>query len=106
VSIAALLFRARKLDVMTDATYRRAMATMSKEGWRRTEPGALPVLEAPTLLGRALEILEPTGFGTDELAKQLSLPTDIVDSIVRESSDLRPRLSVLPQASTESSQIE
>jgi Zn-dependent peptidase ImmA (M78 family)/transcriptional regulator with XRE-family HTH domain len=106
VSIAALLFRARKLGVMTDATYRRAMATMSKEGWRKNEPGELPVPESPTLLGRALELLEPTGFGVDELAKQLSLPSDILDSIVRESSDVRPRLSVLPQPSTELSHVD
>jgi Zn-dependent peptidase ImmA (M78 family)/DNA-binding XRE family transcriptional regulator len=106
VSIAALLYRSRKLGVMTDATYRRAMATMSKEGWRKTEPGELPVVERPTLLGRALELLEPTGFGVDDLARHLALPTDMINTIVRESGDIRPRLSVLPQATTDRSQVE
>src|SRR6202008_1087355 len=39
VSLQALLFRARRLGVMSEVTYRNAMATVSAKGWRRREPG-------------------------------------------------------------------
>lgn len=58
VSLQALLYRARALKVMSEITYRNAMATVSNRGWRRREPGPMPVLEQPSLLPRAITLLE------------------------------------------------
>jgi len=89
VSIQALLYRARSLGTMTEATYRRAMTTMSKFGWRRAEPGALGKHETPRLLGRAVELLAPTGFTTEVLAAELRLPVSLVREIVEPTLDDR-----------------
>ncbi|GMA91491.1 ImmA/IrrE family metallo-endopeptidase [Homoserinibacter gongjuensis] len=53
VSLAALLYRARTLGVMSDVTYRNAIIRMSQNGWRRAEPGKVSVLEMPSMLARA-----------------------------------------------------
>ncbi|MBB1157101.1 ImmA/IrrE family metallo-endopeptidase [Amycolatopsis dendrobii] len=58
VSLQALLYRARSLKVMSDVTYRNAMTTVSNRGWRRREPGPMPLLEQPSLLPRAVELLQ------------------------------------------------
>ncbi|WP_431874562.1 ImmA/IrrE family metallo-endopeptidase [Amycolatopsis sacchari] len=58
VSLQALLYRARSLKVMSDVTYRNAMTTVSTRGWRRREPGPMPMLEQPSLLPRAVELLK------------------------------------------------
>ncbi|WP_410648050.1 helix-turn-helix domain-containing protein [Amycolatopsis sp. cmx-4-54] len=67
VSLQALLFRARTLGVMSDVTYRNAMVTVSSKGWRRREPGPMPLLERPSLLPRAIELIH-TETQVDELA--------------------------------------
>ncbi|MEU0528983.1 XRE family transcriptional regulator [Amycolatopsis tolypomycina] len=67
ISLQALLYRARSLKVMSDVTYRNAMTTVSNRGWRRREPGPMPLLEQPSLLPRAVELLKAE-TDVDELA--------------------------------------
>lgn len=61
VSLAALLYRARSLGVMSDVSYRNAMIRMSQNGWRRAEPGRISSLEMPSMLPRAKELLDDAG---------------------------------------------
>jgi Zn-dependent peptidase ImmA (M78 family)/transcriptional regulator with XRE-family HTH domain len=95
VSIAALLRRARDLEVITQYAYERAMVQISKKGWRTREPAAVPV-EDPTLLQRALALMADTA-GLDDLAvaARLRLHTDQVAELL---SDVvipaRPHLNV------------
>jgi Zn-dependent peptidase ImmA (M78 family)/transcriptional regulator with XRE-family HTH domain len=77
VSIQALLYRARELGIYSDTTYRNAMARMSKQGWRRQEPGARPTVEQPSLLPRALALLEGTEVSAVELAAEARVPITI-----------------------------
>lgn len=93
VSIAALLYRARTLGVMGDATYRRAMSTMSKNGWRREEPVDLGPAEAPSLFERAMSLLEQRDIGLEDLANDLCLPVERVREIVS-VGDERPSLDL------------
>ncbi len=65
VSIAALLYRARALGVMSDTSYRNAVVRMSQNGWRRSEPGRASTLEMPSMLARARETL--ASVGVDDL---------------------------------------
>ncbi|MFD9000874.1 helix-turn-helix domain-containing protein [Streptomyces sp. NPDC059582] len=70
VSLQALLYRSRALGVMSDVTYRNAIAYLSSKGWRRREPGEMPAVEQPSLYPRAVEILSDVGVDEVSLAKE------------------------------------
>lgn len=77
VSLQALLFRARDLGAIGDVTYRNAMMRMSKEGWRRREPGTHPNVEQPSLLPRAKQLLEEAGVTSAEIAAEARAPMNL-----------------------------
>lgn len=58
LSIAALLYRAKDLGIITDYAHRNAMITIRQIGWRKLEPAAFKGEEKPTrlleLLGRGI----------------------------------------------------
>lgn len=96
VSMAALLVRARSLDVMPKPKYVNAMKTMSARGWRRAEPGdeRLGTLEMPVMLSRAVAKLSDAGFGLARLCHEAALPIDEVERLVRITSDQRPSVDL------------
>lgn len=77
VSQQALLFRARRLGVLGDVSYRNAMTTVSARGWRRNEPGQVKVLEQPSLLPRAVELLAAEGIDEQTLASECRAPLEL-----------------------------
>lgn len=85
VSVGALLFRARQLGRLTDVSYRNAMIRMSQEGWRRDEPGAIASIEQPSLMPRALELLDAVGITTEELVAQCRIPRHLFDAATARS---------------------
>lgn len=56
VSIAALLMRAKDLEVMSSAAYTTAMKGISARGWRRTEPIPLGKPEGPKITAELLKV--------------------------------------------------
>jgi Zn-dependent peptidase ImmA (M78 family)/DNA-binding XRE family transcriptional regulator len=96
VSIAALLRRARTLDVMSPQRYVNAMKVMSSRGWRTNEPGdeKLGPLESPLLLPRALDRLADLGISADDLAEEAALPVDDIRRLIRLTRDPRPRVEL------------
>ncbi|GAA4089336.1 XRE family transcriptional regulator [Actinomadura miaoliensis] len=82
VSMAALLFRARTLGIMTESAYRNAMTAMSRQGWRRQEPGPARPLEGPTMLTRAVELTTETGIDRDHLAERAHVTRADLDLLV------------------------
>lgn len=56
VSIAALLMRAKDLEVMSPGAYTTAMKGLSARGWRRTEPIPLGSPEFPEITARLLHV--------------------------------------------------
>ncbi|WP_219813830.1 XRE family transcriptional regulator [Rathayibacter sp. AY1A7] len=81
VSMQALLFRARTLGVMSDVTYRNAMIRISSLGWRRAEPGNVSVVEMPSLIPKAVEVLESAGVSAADLIHGPGLPLAVFDLI-------------------------
>jgi Zn-dependent peptidase ImmA (M78 family)/transcriptional regulator with XRE-family HTH domain len=75
-SIAALLYRARTLGVMSDASYRRAVTAMSARYGRRQEPGDLGATEQPELLRRAV-----SAYGLERLSKEVHLPCERISEL-------------------------
>lgn len=93
VSIAALLYRARALEVISDAAYRRAVMIMNKQYGRKREPYPLARPESPALLAKACELAERAGLTRGRIASEACLPVDDFDAIVGES-DPRPFVAV------------
>jgi Zn-dependent peptidase ImmA (M78 family)/transcriptional regulator with XRE-family HTH domain len=81
VSIQALLYRARRLGRLSDVSYRNAMTTISTRGWRRNEPGLVTVIEQPSLLPRAVELLAQEGIGEAQLIEQCRVPSDLFRTV-------------------------
>ena len=80
-SIQALLYRARRLGVLSDVSYRNAMTTLTARGWRRNEPGLITVLEQPSLLPRAIELLAAEDIGETSLVEQCRVPVDLFRTV-------------------------
>ena len=72
VSLAALVRRARDLQVISQDTYRRAYFLINKYGWRLNEPDE-PSLELPTILPGGLELLSRAGWTLSSIADRLSI---------------------------------
>lgn len=81
VSMQALLFRARKLGRLGEVSYRNAMTTVSSRGWRRHEPGQIEILEQPSLLPRAVELLEQAGIDEGDLLSESRVPAALFHTI-------------------------
>jgi Zn-dependent peptidase ImmA (M78 family)/transcriptional regulator with XRE-family HTH domain len=73
-SIQALLYRARRLGTLPEVSYRNAMNTLTTRGWRRNEPGLITVLEQPSLLPKALELLKAEQISQAQLIDQCRVP--------------------------------
>lgn len=120
VSIQALLFRARRLGRLNDVSYRNAMMTLSSRGWRRSEPGLITTIEHPSLLPRAIELLDHEGVAEDDLVQQCRVPAEIFRTVTartpllsdaasdfqspRQAGDGRKVVSLLPRLNQSNSQ--
>lgn len=74
VSLQALLMRARRMGTLSDPAYRNAMVRLSALGWRRSEPGHAFGVEQPSLLAKAVELLDLAGVDEAELAMRSQTP--------------------------------
>jgi Zn-dependent peptidase ImmA (M78 family) len=81
ISIQALLYRAKSLQVMSEHTYRRAVTELNARGWRTQEPLDDGRAEEPLLLGKALDLAENHGVSREALASQARLPIETVQAI-------------------------
>lgn len=98
VSVAALLYRAHDLGVMTDEGYRRAMVQMSINGWRLSEPSTGLQPEMPELLNRALSLIGgTTSASMAALVQDMRLGMDDIEAITgMKLEDRRPGVDVPP----------
>lgn len=93
VSIAALLYRAKTLEVISDAAYRRAIMIMNKNYGRKSEPYPLERPELPALLATACQVAERSGLSREQIASQACLSREDLDAIVG-NPDPRPLVTV------------
>jgi Zn-dependent peptidase ImmA (M78 family)/transcriptional regulator with XRE-family HTH domain len=93
VSIAALLYRAKTLEVISDAAYRRAVMIMNKHYGRRNEPYPLERPELPALLATACQVAERSGLSREQIASEACLAVEDLDAIVG-NPDPRPLVAV------------
>lgn len=79
VSLAALLYRARSLGIMSDVSYRNAIVRMSQNGWRRAEPGRIASLEMTSLLPRGREVMISAGINDVSFLSGSGLPAGLYE---------------------------
>jgi Zn-dependent peptidase ImmA (M78 family) len=69
VSMQALAWRARKLEMITERQYRRIMVEMSRQGWRRAEPVTIPA-EQPRFVTDMIEAYSrEQGYSIQDIAR-------------------------------------
>lgn len=93
VSIAALLYRARTLGVMTESAYRRSVISMSAEFGRRYEPGDIGPSERALMLRRAAELIDPEdpiAYVARSTHLHVTTVREILDEPVTPAAELTP----------------
>lgn len=93
ISVQALLYRARRLGVMSEHTYRRAVTEINRRGWRTNEPGDDQPAERPVLLQRALELCEGQGVSVHDIAEQSRLSLDTIELLI-DAAGQRPKVDL------------
>jgi Zn-dependent peptidase ImmA (M78 family) len=103
VSVAALLYRAKELGRITEATYRRAVMVLAKRGERKNEwEFPLKGVERITLFPRAMDIMASKGYTVTTLAKEARLPSSIVGDVIAVPDDELPGVHIEPNEESES----
>ncbi len=74
MSLGALLYRARELELITPTNYESAVKYMSKRGWRVREPGSSGPPEEPKLLGDAIRLMSENAVDLQRLLESDGLP--------------------------------
>ncbi|WGY01804.1 XRE family transcriptional regulator [Nocardioides sp. QY071] len=92
VSLKALVYRARHLGVLSEASYRRANQQLSI--WGRPEPGDLGVAEAPQLLGIARRVMIDAGIDFDDVMAAGGLVGQPAELVLSAAAEEKPRLPV------------
>jgi Zn-dependent peptidase ImmA (M78 family)/transcriptional regulator with XRE-family HTH domain len=93
VSIAALLYRAKSLKVISDAAYRRAVMIMNKRYGRNTEPYPLSRPEMPTLLFSACQVAENLGISLRQIATESCVSLEDLNAVIGDP-DPRPAVNI------------
>ncbi|NQX06002.1 ImmA/IrrE family metallo-endopeptidase [Rathayibacter sp. VKM Ac-2856] len=91
ISLRALVFRAHRLGLWTDAAYMRANKQLSLEG--NPERGNLGPREQPAALGRAMEMLADAGYSAEYLARASRLPLSALTEVTKAGSETRLTLA-------------
>ncbi|WP_204807026.1 helix-turn-helix domain-containing protein [Mycobacterium riyadhense] len=95
ISMSALLFRARALNVLQADAYQNAMKYMSARGWRTVEPGDREMgrPEAPMLVEHAIKKIEHEyELSAEDIVRSADLPLLDTLILIKAASDRRPAL--------------
>lgn len=87
ISLKALAFRARRLDVWSEGTYVRALKTLAADGF--PERGPLGPPERAITLGRGFDLLANAGYDLDYLSSTSRLPRSVLQEVISAGSDER-----------------
>lgn len=93
MSMAALLFRARSLRIISVDGYQSAMRYMSSRGWRTQEPGdrEMGAPEAPLLLERSVRRAAiEAGLSIEAIVQSAHLPLKDIHDLLETALDDRP----------------
>lgn len=92
VSLKALAYRAHRLGIWSDGTYRRASQYLAMQGY--PEPGSLGPPESPFVLGAAFDLVAESGVNLETLAAASRLSASTIFEIVQAGKEERPKLRI------------
>lgn len=75
VSLAALVYRLRRVEIATEWQYRALFIELSKRGFRSAEPNSMP-RDSSALLSKVFESLRARGVGVRHIAADLNWSVD------------------------------
>ncbi|MEV4630461.1 XRE family transcriptional regulator [Micromonospora sp. NPDC049523] len=90
ISLKALVYRGHELGIYRDHTYRRGMSLLAQ--WGFPEPGDLGPREQPSLLGKAVELLDQQQVTPAWLAAQAALPPMLARTVIDAATEHVPEL--------------
>lgn len=76
VSMKVLLDKAYALGRLTEEGYRAGLKSLSRNGWKLLELGAISGVEEPSLIPYALELLGDVGVGPEEVRERSRVPQE------------------------------
>ncbi len=94
VSLAAMVFRAHSLGVISDWHYRALYREMSRDGFRKHEPDP-SARERSLLFDKVLNLVQADGSGVAEIASKLMLPEREVASLLFQTAIARSNFSLI-----------
>lgn len=97
ISMAALLYRARALRVLSPDAYQAAIRYMSSRGWRKQEPGdrEMGAPEAPLLLERSVRRAAiEAEMSVEDLVDAAHLPLEDLLGLLEAAVDDRPTIEL------------
>lgn len=74
VSMKVLLDKAYAVGRLTEEGYREGLKSLSRNGWKLLEPGAISGIEEPSLIPHALELLGEVGVSPEEVRERSRVP--------------------------------
>jgi hypothetical protein len=81
--------RASRLNIITPRQQKYLFQQLSQRGWRKREPSNLDVpVEKPRAARKIIELLYGDPPGVKRVATELSLPADLIKTIVAEGATL------------------
>jgi len=87
VSLQALLYRAKELEVLSPDAYQRAQVNLRRKGWQIHEPIDIGSPEEPTLLRQSVEVFQSHLNADDaSIASDCRLPESVFKALIRGGS--------------------
>ncbi|MGP5584940.1 ImmA/IrrE family metallo-endopeptidase [Corynebacterium casei] len=80
VSALATVVSLHRADILSNATYKRRCAALNQRGFKDGEPNGMPHFERSRIFDHAFDKDSPKFQSRKDVAKELGLPQDVVDS--------------------------
>ncbi|UOT06776.1 XRE family transcriptional regulator [Rhodococcus opacus] len=93
VSLRALVYRAHRIGLWSEASYRRANQELSRQGL--PEPGPLGPPESPGLLGHAGQLIEDSGTSLEYIARIGGFTFDQIAMVISAGRENKRKLQIV-----------
>ena len=80
VSALSTTVALHRANILSDATYKRRCAALNQRGFKDGEPNGMPHFERSRIFDHAFDKDSPKFQSRNDVAKELGLPQDVVDS--------------------------